>query len=244
MRALLMAWLWPVVCGGVIFGASWAFGLARFQWTSARYPYGSWGPETLLGLSIYSLSPFAGLIVRLFACLLFAFVWCIQSFGEELGWRGYMLTRLFDAKLPVPVFWNGLVWGLWHIPFYVMLSSPPNPPEPYWVSRTFFVTGTIALGYWIAYLRLRSGSIWPAVLAHASSNLVLVVGFPAFTVANGFLKGELYLITMALPMVVLLLWRRPWVMRYWPQEAAQANEMATECARSIPIWKAPASPTR
>lgn len=220
--AMVIGWLWPVVCGGVVFGGAWALGIARFQWTSAGYPYGSWGPETLLGLSIYRHSAATGLVVRLFACLLFAFVGCIQSFGEEVGWRGYMLTRLFDARLPAPIFWNGLVWGLWHIPFYVILASPPHPPEPYAVSRFFFVTGTIALAYLMGYLRLRSGSIWPSVLAHASMNSVLVLGFPAFTVANGFLKGELYLATLGLPMAALLLWRRPWIMQYWPQAGASS----------------------
>jgi sulfur-carrier protein len=55
----------------------------------------------------------------------------------------------------------------------------------------------------LGYLRLRSGSIWPAVLAHASGNVALICAYDAFTVANWFWKGELYLLSTALPLAVL-----------------------------------------
>jgi membrane protease YdiL (CAAX protease family) len=31
--------------------------------------------------------------------------------GEEIGWRGYMLTRLIDAGVPRPVLASGAIWG-------------------------------------------------------------------------------------------------------------------------------------
>jgi membrane protease YdiL (CAAX protease family) len=218
IQAMAIGWLWPVVCGSVTYGTAWIAGFTRFQSTSLSSPYGSWGPENLVGFSIYGLPPLAAFGVRLAACLLFAFVGCLQSFGEELGWRGYLLTRLFDAKIPAPVFWNGLVWGLWHVP-YVLLQTPGGRQlEPRSVSLFFFVAGTVANAYLLSYLRLRSGSIWPAVLAHSSGNVVFTFAFDGFTAANPFWKGELYLISVALPVAVLLLFRRPWVVLHAPQE--------------------------
>ena len=35
---------------------------------------------------------------------------------EEVGLRGYMLTRLFAARVPQPLFVSGVIWSLWHFP--------------------------------------------------------------------------------------------------------------------------------
>jgi len=236
VQAMLLGWLWPVICGSLIYGLSWISGLTRFRWTSVGATYGSWGPENLVGISIFGMTPPKAFAVRLVACLLFTFVACLQSFGEELGWRGYLLTRLLDAKIPVPVFCNGLVWGLWHIPYFLILTSDRGLPEKRWVSLTFFVAGTVALAYLLCYLRLRSGSLWPAVLGHASGNVLFTWAFDGFTSADPFWKGELYLLSAGLPLLVLFLLRRPWIVRYWPQ-------IGTSITATPPSSQAESSPT-
>jgi len=221
-RTMLVAWWWPILCGSLPYGLAWATGMTHFQWTSSGYPYGSWGPETLIGLSIAGINPLTGFLIRLISSLFFTFAVCAQTLGEELGWRGYMLTRLIDAQVPVPVFWNGLVWGLWHIPFILLLTSRPGLPGSQ-VNSFFFPTlSTIALGYLISYLRLRSGSIWPAVLAHASNNAIFALAFDSFTVANQTWKGELYLLSVAIPVLVLLLSHERWTISP-PGSAHQAG---------------------
>jgi membrane protease YdiL (CAAX protease family) len=213
VQAMLIGWLWPVVCGFATYGLAWITGLMRFSWTSIGPTYGTWGPENLVGISIAGMPVFAGFALRLIACLLFAFVACLQSFGEELGWRGYLLTRLIDAKVPVPVFWNGLIWGLWHIPFFLVLTPNRHPSEHRWISLFFFVSGTIASAYLFSYLRLRSGSIWPTVLAHASGNTVFPWAFDGFTAGSFPWKGELYLLSVSLPVLILLVLRPPRIVR-------------------------------
>jgi len=221
-QATLIGWLWPALSGCLVYGTSWILGFTRFEWTSVGYPYGGWGPESLVGLSVVGMSTTVAFVVRLAACLMFSLVLCAQTLGEELGWRGYMLTRLFDAKIPAPVFWNGLVWGLWHIPF-MALAPNGQPRESRWISGFFFVAGTIAAAYLLSYLRLRSGSIWPAVLAHASANAVFGLAFDGFTVANPFWKGELRLLSLGLPVLVLVLLRLPWLVNYWPSPLRTAG---------------------
>lgn len=219
-QALLIAWLWPVFCGLGTYGIAWVAGFSRFAWTSVGSNYGTWGPENLLGLSIAGKPVLHGFLLRFLVSLFFSFPACLQSFGEEVGWRGYLLTRLFDAKIPAPVFWNGLIWGLWHIPFVLAWEPSRNLPERRSISLFFFVASTVALAYLLSYLRLRSGSIWPAVLAHASGNTILGWVFEGFTVANPFLKGELRLLSEGLPVLVLLLVRPRWIIRYWPQASS------------------------
>src|SRR3712207_7188827 len=68
-----------------------------------RPPRSTLFPYTTLFRSIV---PFAvGMVVGL-----------VLAAGEEIGWRGYMLTRLIDAGVPRPVFASGLIWALWHVP--------------------------------------------------------------------------------------------------------------------------------
>jgi membrane protease YdiL (CAAX protease family) len=225
-QAMLIAWLWPVFCGLGTYGIAWVAGLTRFAWTSIGSDYGTWGPENLLGLSIAGTPVSQGFAIRLIASVFFAIPACLQSFGEELGWRGYLLTRLFDAKIPAPVFCSGLIWGLWHIPFFLAWPSR-NVPETRSISLFFFVAGTVALAYLLGYLRLRSGSIWPSVLAHASGNATLSWAFNGFTVANQFWKGELYLLSAGLPVLIILLVRPPWIIRYWPSHSLDSGGLAS-----------------
>jgi len=221
--AMLIAWLWPVFCGLGTYGVAWLAGHTHFAWTSVDSDYGTWGPENLVGLSIAGLPVSRGFALRLLACLFFSIPACMQSFGEEVGWRGYLLTRLFDAKVPAPIFWNGLIWGLWHVPLFLAWVPSRSLPERRSVSIFFFVASTVALAYLFSYLRLRSGSIWPAVLAHASGNTILLFAFDGFTVASPFWKGELRLLSTGLPVLMLLLLRQPWIVRYWPQRSSDAG---------------------
>lgn len=41
----------------------------------------------------------------------FGFAWLTGLAGEEIGWRGYMLTRLIDAGVPRPVLVGSILWA-------------------------------------------------------------------------------------------------------------------------------------
>src|SRR5262249_49479064 len=114
----------------------------------------------------------------------------ISAAGEEFGWRGYMLTRLIDAGLSRPLLVSGLVWSLWHVPLIVsgQYAAGPYPT----LSAILFVVSTTAGGYIIARVRLESGSVWPAVLFHASWNAVMQGTFDVFTArhASALWTGE------------------------------------------------------
>jgi membrane protease YdiL (CAAX protease family) len=124
---------------------------------------------------------------RLGAALLFAqfvsaltvgtLITCIATAGEELGWRGHLLVRLAPLGEVRAAFLVGIVWGLWHAPLIALDGYEFGIRS--WAVAPFFCLFTVPFGMLLAWLRFRSGSVWPAVLAHAVVNsaapLVLLV---------------------------------------------------------------------
>jgi membrane protease YdiL (CAAX protease family) len=103
----------------------------------------------------------------------------IFTFGEEFGWRGYLLPRLAPLGGAWAAVLSGVVWGLWHAPL-IVLSGYNFPGHP-WLGIGGMALFTVALGVVFAWLRFRSGSVWPSTLAHAAINAQ--AGFAALTLA-------------------------------------------------------------
>jgi membrane protease YdiL (CAAX protease family) len=142
---------------------------------------------------------------------------CIGAFGEEVGWRGYMLTRLITAGVPKPVFTSGLIWGLWHLPFVVsgQYAAGSHP----WLSALLFLVGVVPLAYLMAYLRLHSGSVWPPVIAHGAWNSIIQGTFDRATRGMPLAVGEAGLITTTVSIIfVVFLTRGAWTLQRRPKE--------------------------
>src|SRR5262249_49942810 len=107
-RAALLGLVYPIAVGFVAYGIAWSMGLAQF-----RLPL---SPRSHL----YADSAVMSLTASFFiAATLGTAVSCLLAFGEEVGWRGYMLTRLITVGVPRPVFISGLIWAFWHVPMIV-----------------------------------------------------------------------------------------------------------------------------
>src|SRR5581483_5698364 len=157
-RAVLVGTALPLVVGFAAYGIGWRTGLEHFS--------GAGIPAFVLGVRIAG-SPTVRFLKFLLLSLGIGILWNSKSAaGEEIGWRGYMLTRLIDSGLPVPIFASGLVWALWHFPliFCGQYSSVPHS----FLSVCVFLVDIVGMGYVFAWLRLTSGSIWPCVWAHAA----------------------------------------------------------------------------
>jgi uncharacterized protein len=158
-NAILLAFVFPLVVGLVAYGIGWATGLVGFR-----------VPPTGLGGWAAAIAVISVLNV-------------VLSSGEEIGWRGYMLTRLIDAGVPRPVLASGLIWGSWHFPL-VLWAGYADGPSPL-LSLALLIVTTVTLGYVLARVRLETGSVWPAVALHAAWNAIIQGGFdPAVTGAG------------------------------------------------------------
>jgi membrane protease YdiL (CAAX protease family) len=90
------------------------------------------------------------------------------TFGEEFGWRGYLLPRLAPLGGVWAAVITGIIWGLWHAPLIVLAGY--NYPGHPWLGILMMVVFTTSLSLIFAWLRFRSGSVWPSTLAHAAIN--------------------------------------------------------------------------
>jgi membrane protease YdiL (CAAX protease family) len=97
-----------------------------------------------------------------------AFVNTIPALGEEVGWRGWLLPRLMTWGAVPAIAASGVLWGLWHAPLILLGYNYPTAPG--WTG-VLMMTGMCTLvGGILAWLRIRSASVWPAALAHGSLN--------------------------------------------------------------------------
>jgi CAAX protease family protein len=108
----------------------------------------------------------------------------LSATGEELGWRGFLVPAL-ARSMPfsrVAVV-SGAIWAAWHVPLIVFADYNGGTPARY--SVLCFAVMVVALGFPFAWLRLRSGSVWPAAILHASHNLFVQGFFDRVTVNTG-----------------------------------------------------------
>lgn len=92
----------------------------------------------------------------------------IAAAGEEIGWRGWLLPRLLPLGTGPAIVISGVVWGAWHAPLVLLGYNYPGAPA--WLAMLCMMVMCILLGGLLAWLRLRSGSIWPGAIGHGAVN--------------------------------------------------------------------------
>jgi membrane protease YdiL (CAAX protease family) len=198
LGAIGIALAFPVAVGIVAYGAAWATGLA--------------GLDAL---------PSAGMVVPFAVGM---GIGLVLAAGEEIGWRGYMLTRLIDSGVPRPVLAGGLIWALWHVPLVLggVYAAGPSPA----LSAALIVVSITSFGYVIGRLRLESGSVWPAVVLHAAWNRVIQQLFdPATSGAGATLwVGESGILTaLTLILAAVIFSRGRWTILREPPKRERAS---------------------
>lgn len=90
--------------------------------------------------------------------------------GEEIGWRGFLVPELskhLDFTKTALV--SGVIWAVYHWPLLIFLLAPRLGVSPFPMLVISLVAG-IGLSTVMAWLRLRSGSVWAAVIFHMALN--------------------------------------------------------------------------
>jgi uncharacterized protein len=197
------AFVFPLVVGFIAYGIAWTTGLATFTSPPRGFP-----TQLLLAATIG------------------AAVSAVSAAGEEIGWRGYVLTRLVDAGVPCPVLVSGVVWGLWHVPLIVAGIYVADPSRSPLLTVPLFMVSVTSFGFLIGYVRLATGSIWPCIALHAAWNSIIQGAFDLSTTgADAALwTGEAgILVVLTLVVAAVLVSVRPWRMLRSPGDPMVAG---------------------
>jgi uncharacterized protein len=122
------------------------------------------------GASTSSLTlPIAALVaVQCVAVIVGGFINLIPALGEELGWRGWLLPKLLPLGTVPALIISGIIWGAWHAPLILLGYNYPGVPG--WLGVVMMCGMCILVGGVFGWLRIASGTVWPAALAHGTFN--------------------------------------------------------------------------
>ncbi|MDR2965675.1 MAG: CPBP family intramembrane metalloprotease [Treponema sp.] len=120
------------------------------------------------------------------------------GFGEELGWRGYLLKALGDKKFLPASLITGIVWGLWHFPLILLGHNYPQNPIP---GVGMMVVFCILLTPMMNYIVIKSKSVITAAILHGSNNAIAGVSILFLVGGNDLTNG----LTGAAGFIALLL---------------------------------------
>lgn len=112
---------------------------------------------------------------------------CITAIGEEIGWRGFLVPEFMKSfsftKTSLII---GVIWAIYHFP--VIIFSDYNNGMATGYVLLFFTMQIVSLSFILTWIRLKSESMWPAVIIHASHNLFVQRVFDGLTKDFGVTK--------------------------------------------------------
>ena len=130
----------------------------------------------------------------------------ISSLGEEVGWRGFMyptMQKLWGWKKAI--IFSGIVWALWHLP--LVITELYYNSTSLWFRIPMFFIEVFALTVIISWLRVKSNSVWPAIIFHASHNYLDQVVFQSFTsnANSAYWVGETGIISVVITTLIAVI---------------------------------------
>lgn len=101
----------------------------------------------------------------------FSILGLVAATGEEFAWRGFLQGQLIRQFGVLPgIMLLAVIWWAWHLP--ALLMGYNFPENPYIGSFVLFPLLMIGASLFFGWLTIRSGSFWPAALAHGTVNSI------------------------------------------------------------------------
>lgn len=180
-RWLMLSYVLPLLYAAPVYLLTWvairkSFALDAFMESVAgSYNLASW---KVFGTFV------VGIPLLLSVGVLSSVTWAL---GEEIGWRGFLFPRLMSRfGFTGASLLSGLVWAAWHYPGLILghYNAGTNPA----FALICFTLSIVAAAFVSGWLRLRSHSVWPSALLHASHNLFVQGIFDPLTANTGIAR--------------------------------------------------------
>ncbi|OUO91306.1 CPBP family intramembrane metalloprotease domain-containing protein [Gordonibacter sp. An230] len=96
----------------------------------------------------------------------------LTTFGEEWGWRGYLVPKMSTKLRIVPTLLvTGVIWGLWHAPLTAIGHNYGTDYLGWPVTGILAMCGfCIVMGIFLTYVTVRTGSCLAAAIGHGALN--------------------------------------------------------------------------
>jgi len=206
-RWQILAYATPLLFCLIGYVAVWVAGLGGF-------PNGKTVDSLKTALGIPSLSTSQVILLWTFLTLTAGTVASMATaLGEEIGWSGFLSPRLAERYgFTRAAFITAAVWATWHFPI-LFFADYFDSASPVWFSLPCFVIELLGLSVIILWLRLRTGSVWPGALVHASFNLWNQEFFTQLTAPRGAITNYTidesgFMLPIVISITAYLFWRR------------------------------------
>ena len=108
------------------------------------------------------------------------------AFGEEYGWRNYLVAALKEKKFVFASIFIGIVWGIWHFPLILLGHNYPQHS----VAGVFMMVIFCVLASFVElYFVLKAKSVYPAAIFHGTINAVAGLNVLLIKGGNDLING-------------------------------------------------------
>ena len=190
--------------------------------------------------------PEDGIVDPIIQFLIFVGIYTVWfALGEEIGMRGYLQPHLMSLGRTRALLLVGLVWATWHMPLFFLAPAIGLLKGNLLLFFPLFYGTVVAASFIYGYLRIYTGSTWPASIAHSVHNAAwsILGAFTLITAASPvlvsvYLVGD-FGILILIGAVVMAVWLRHYL-RVGMDEAQEAGAGVSGVEPAHP--SAPAAP--
>jgi len=110
----------------------------------------------------------------------------LAAFGEELGWRGFLLKAFKETSFLKASILIGLIWGIWHAPLILMGHNYPQHPQ---IGVLMMVVLCILWSPFYLYITIKSRSVIASAIMHGTMNATASISIIAISGGNDLTSG-------------------------------------------------------
>jgi membrane protease YdiL (CAAX protease family) len=140
----------------------------------------------------------------------------VLGFGEELGWRGYLLPQLRRTKSFLAA--NSIIvviWFVYHVPVIFAPGLYSNPGIPLWANLVLFAIAITGFSFFLGVLWEKHHDVWSPTLAHGAWNYLVQSAWPVMFVAiSPWIMGEFGIVAGVVMIAIALIWVPRFSRRY------------------------------